>query len=55
MFTPKSFRIGLTGALLVIITGAFTACGDSSPTEPTSPQYSGGNCTVIGGVVVCEN
>ncbi|MGQ0815355.1 MAG: hypothetical protein ACT4O1_13005 [Gemmatimonadota bacterium] len=55
MFNKNSLKLGLTGAVLVIIMGSFTACSDGGPTAP-EPQYSSGeNCTYIGGSIVCPN
>jgi hypothetical protein len=54
MFNRNSLKLGLTGAVLVIIMGGFTACSDEGPTAPiTAQQDNVGNCTIINGVVVC--
>lgn len=55
MFNRHSLKLGLTGAVLVIIMGSFTACSDEGPTAPiTTPQFETG-CTIINGVYVCSS
>lgn len=56
MFNRNSLKLGLTGAILFIIMGSFTACSDAGPTEPNGPQYSesGEICTHVNGVLVCK-
>ena len=52
MFNRKSLRLGLTGALLFILVGGFTACADVNPTEVAGPQQEG-TCTFVNGYWVC--
>jgi hypothetical protein len=50
MVTRSNVKLGITGALLLIIVGAFSACADS----PTSPLSDPGNqCIRIDGVIHC--
>jgi hypothetical protein len=55
MFNRHSLKLGLTGAVLVIIMGSFTACSDEGPTGPSTPQYTdnAGNCVVVNGQLYC--
>ena len=55
MFNKKSLKLGLTGAILFIVVGSFTACSES-PTDPINPQYAEGDpvCTIVNGQVVCK-
>ena len=52
MFNRESLKLGLTGAVLFIIMGSFTACSDEGPVGPTA-QYDTANCWVEGGKLVC--
>jgi hypothetical protein len=54
MFNRHSLKLGLTGAVLIIM-GSFTACSDEGPTAPVvaAPQYDTG-CIVVGGMLVCQ-
>ena len=54
MFNRNSLKLGLTGAVLVIIMGSFTACSDEGPTS-VSAQHNQAACTYINGVVYCPN
>ena len=55
MFNRNSLNLGLTGAVLVIIMGSFTACSDEGPTGPVTPQYSDNTtCTIIAGQLICR-
>ena len=54
MFNRNSLKLGLTGAVLFIIMGSFTACSDQGPTAPVAAQQTeAGTCTIINGVWVC--
>jgi hypothetical protein len=54
MFNRHSLKLGLTGAVLVIIMGSFTACSDEGPTAPASaPQYDTAGCYLVGNAIVC--
>ena len=54
MFNRNSLKLGLTGAVLFIIMGSFTACSDQGPTAPVAVQQAEGDaCTIINGVLVC--
>lgn len=57
MFNRNSLKLGLTGAILFIIMGSFTACSDNSPTEPTGPQHAetAGECWIVNGQWICDN
>jgi hypothetical protein len=52
MFNRESLKLGLTGAILVIIMGSFTACSDEGPTGPTA-QYDTTHCWLEDGKLVC--
>jgi hypothetical protein len=54
MFNRHSLKLGLTGAVLVIIMGSFTACSDEGPTAVATPQHDYATCTLINGVLVCN-
>lgn len=51
MVTRSNVRLGLTGAILLIILGAFSGC-DVTPTELDNSDNSS-ECEVIGGVRHC--
>jgi hypothetical protein len=53
MFNRNSLKLGLTGAVLVIIMGSFTACSDEGPTAPVTAQQNEATCTIINGVLIC--
>lgn len=53
MFNRQSLKLGLTGAVLFIIMGSFTACSDEGVTGPTA-QYDGTPaCWYEDGKLVC--
>lgn len=54
MVTRSNVKLGLTGAILLMIFGAFSGCTESSPTgiDDTSPRAP--TCVVIDGVVYCS-
>ena len=54
MFNRHSLKLGLTGAVLVIIMGSFTACSDEGPTAVATPQHDTTNCYYVAGQLVCE-
>ncbi|MGQ0563022.1 MAG: hypothetical protein ACT443_14250 [Gemmatimonadota bacterium] len=54
MFNRNSLKLGLTGALFVMILGGFTACSDEGPTAP-APQYTdSATCWVENNQLVCN-
>ena len=54
MFNRHSLKLGLTGAVLIIIMGSFTACSDEGPTAvATTPQHDSADCVIVGGQLVC--
>ena len=53
MFNRHSLKLGLTGAVLVIIMGSFTACSDEGPTAVATPQHDTAACYLSGGVLIC--
>jgi hypothetical protein len=55
MFNRNSLKLGLTGAVLFIIMGSFTACSDEGPTAPVTAQHDDIGCTIINGAIVCSN
>jgi hypothetical protein len=54
MFNRHSLKLGLTGALLIIIMGSFTACSDEGPTAPVATPQLNSGCIVVGGMLVCQ-
>ena len=52
MFNRNSLKLGLTGAVLVIIMGSFTACSDEAISGPTA-QYDETTCWYEDGRLVC--
>jgi hypothetical protein len=52
MFNRQSLKLGLTGAVLFIIMGSFTACSDEGVTGPTA-QFDTAECWYEAGKLVC--
>jgi hypothetical protein len=54
MFNRNSLKLGLTGAVLFIIMGSFTACADGGPTAPTvTAQQDESACWYEDGRLIC--
>lgn len=47
----SNVRLGLTGALLLMLLGVFQGCG-AEPTGPTA--QGGGDCVWIDGQIFCD-
>ncbi len=55
MVTRSNVRLGLTGAILLLLLGAFSGCGDGAVLGVgESTQDQGGECVWIEGVIHCS-
>lgn len=53
MVTRANVKLGLTGAILLLILGAFSACGDGVTGVDGSTQDQSTTCVLIDGVLHC--
>jgi hypothetical protein len=53
MVTRSNVRLGLTGALFLMIFGAFSGCSDASLTGVETAQDAAEECIIIEGIIHC--